>query len=256
MCFLCQHGVICLTVALRQCKPLIPARPTLRWIHGSPRSLKFTFAEDFSDVKGMDRLSVDEHLHVMLHLKAATMQKMRIVCKLWCAIVDGLSQEEWKRIYHAQVCDWLRVGSSFDWKRAAYEATIHEYAICAWCVWSKAHVRVTSPWRVQNDVVLRSGVDRSLIMHGIDFVYLNTFSIRGIRRSCLQREDRMPCSNCASRSKRKCLKLRYQYYLRSNTTNQQALNECLARYLACTTAQNVPNANTVAAGTTSVESHE
>ena len=151
----------------------------------------------------------------------------RRVCKRLLMIVDCLTQAEWKRLYFRQVCDSLCVGCGFDWRQAATRASMNSPVVNALCVWKNVYVNVLVPW---NNSCLRDGVVRLVSRNSIDFVYRNTFSLRGMTRACALQGTKL-CSNCATRSKQKCLNLQYKYYLRPSVEDATALDECLSLYI-------------------------
>ena len=184
----------------------------------------------------MIELSHDLRWMVFCYLPAAEILRCRVVCREWQFVVDGASQDEWKVIYHAQVCDGLNVGRSFDWRSAAVIATGYANAVEALCLWNSMRVWVAVPWNEEEHVVnvpLRDGVVRTCACSAnVDFVYDGAFRLRGMPRSCVHRNDTHPCSNCRSRSKQRCLNLRYDYYIRSLCTEDAMLDEHLSFRLA------------------------
>lgn len=187
----------------------------------------------------MIELSRDLRWMVLSYLSpAAIIIRCRVVCREWRCTVDGATQNEWKVLYHAQVCDGLNVGTSFDWRSAAVIATGHAKAVEALCMWKSRRVWVAVPWNEEQRVVnvpLRNGVVRAhaCSANNIDFVYDDAFRLRGMPRSCMRRNDVHPCINCRSRSKQRCLNPRYDYYIRSvNDTEDALLDELLGFRLA------------------------
>ena len=175
---------------------------------------------------------------VFCRLPAAEIVRCRIVCIEWQCTIDAATQDEWRVIYHAQVCEGLNVRQSFDWRSAAVVATRHAKAIDALCLWNSMHVRLAVPWDEEQHVVnvpLINGVVRYACKAAvIDFVYDDAFRLRGLLRSCVHRKENNPCANCRSRSKQRCLNPRYDYYLRPLQTAQfnTSLDECLSFRLA------------------------
>lgn len=151
---------------------------------------------------------------IVKRLPATRIVELRVLSSEWCAFLDGVSQEEWKRVYTAQVCDTLIVGASFDWKKAAIATSRHVNAVEAVCTWNKRRVRVAVPWCTSGvDPLLRSDVTRaSSTPVMIDYVYANMFLLRGFLRTCRYRPDTVPCRNCLS--KQCCLAPRYDYFVR------------------------------------------
>ena len=153
--------------------------------------------------------------------------------------IDRATQHEWRVLYHEQVCSWLVVGPEFDWRRAAVVATTRESAVEALCVWNNAVVSVVVPWQDEGtmDAPLRRGVVRLIHKGGIEFVYDDAFKLRGTVRSCLQRHA-PPCLNCSTRSKRRCLNVQYDYYLRQMDLDLVKLDECLGLHLKASRKKN------------------
>lgn len=180
---------------------------------------------------------------VLRHLPASEILRARPICNAWRQTVDRTPQHEWRRLYCCRVCSVLRVGEAFDWRAAAVRAAQVSASIDAECTWHKVCVRVSAPWMTNQTVEapLRAGVVRSedFHTHVVDYVYDEMFRLRGFGRSCLQRSQCEQCANC--RSKRKCLFMRYDYYLRPlselSTNDPTALDECLGLHLrdACMT---------------------
>ena len=157
----------------------------------------------------------------------------------WKHTIDRATQHEWRVLYHEQVCSWLVVGPEFDWRRAAVVATTRESAVEALCVWNNAVVSVVVPWQDEGtmDAPLRRGVVRLIHKGGIEFVYDDAFKLRGTVRSCLQRHA-PPCLNCSTRSKRRCLNVQYDYYLRQMDLDLVKLDECLGLHLKASRKKN------------------
>lgn len=165
----------------------------------------------------------------------------RAVALRWRQMVDGVTQNEWKRIYHERVCDSLIVGDGFDWRRAACLAsTSSGRSIEAVCLWNLKSVYLISPWRESQTTVetpLKRGIERGLWLDitTVEFVYDNTFRLRGMAQTCIKRNETSMCRNCRTGSKRRCLNLQYRYYLRampSWSADEQSFNECLGLRLA------------------------
>ena len=175
----------------------------------------------------MNTLSEDEILMILRRLPVIYILHSRCVCKRLVMIVDHLTQEEWKQLYFRQVCDKLFVGTGFDWRQAAIRASMNTPLVNALCVWKNLYVNVLVPW---NNACLRDGVVRLVSRNSIDFVYNNTFSLRGMTRACASQGTTL-CSNCATRSKQKCLNLQYEYYLRPSVEDLTTLDECLSLYI-------------------------
>ena len=165
----------------------------------------------------------------------------RAVTSRWRQVVDDVPQHEWKRIYHERVCDSLIVGDEFDWKRAACLASCGS-SIEAVCLWNLKSVYLVSPWKDSQttatiETPLKSGVERGLWLDvtTVEFVYDNTFRLRGMAQTCIKRNETFMCRNCRTGSKRRCLNLQYRYYLRampSLSASERSFNECLGLRLA------------------------
>ena len=171
---------------------------------------------------------------------AGMILQCRMVCQYWQYTIDGATQDEWKSLYHAQVCDGLNVGISFDWRSAVVIATGHAKAVEALCLWNSRRVWVAVPWNEEQNVVnvpLRRGVVRTEAYNAVvDFVYDDAFRLRGMPRTCMRRNEIQPCINCRSRSKQKCLNPQYDYYIRSvNDKTDRQLDEHLSFRLAART---------------------
>jgi len=163
----------------------------------------------------------------------------RAVARRLRQLVDGVPQHEWKRIYHERVCDSLVVGDEFDWKRAACLAS-HGSSIAAVCLWNFKSVYLISPWIDSQTTVetpLKNGVERGSLLDvaAVEFVYDNTFRLRGMAQTCIRRSEQTMCRNCRTASKQRCLNLQYRYYLRELpclSADEPAFNECLGLRLA------------------------
>ena len=162
----------------------------------------------------------------------------RAVCVAWRQTVDGLSADDWRRLFCVRVCECLSVKEGFDWRYAAVSAALScRETIAATCTWHNVDVRVRTPWTSGSegiDAPLRPGISRGKNTpnnaHVIDYIYDDTFRLRAIGRTCIQ-QFAQECSNCAS--KRQCLFMRYTYYLRPlQATLTHDLDECLSRRLA------------------------
>lgn len=163
----------------------------------------------------MDKLPADVVWRVLSLLRASAIVWCRLVSKHFKRVIDDTTIEEWRRLYHEQVCSWLDVGPSFDWRKAAVVATTREHAVDALCLWNNSVVSVVVPWLGGDDCPLRRGVVRNVASAGcVEFVYDSAFRLRGTIRTCVQR-NASQCYNCARHTKRKCLSPRYTYYLRS-----------------------------------------
>ena len=176
-------------------------------------------------------LSMDVTWTVLQHVPSDEIVRNRRVCRVWREVVDRVPGDEWRRLFCARVCPVLCVGPGFDWKRAATRAAHRRGAIVAECTWHNVCVRVCPPWLNKNDIdsPLRTGVVRATALtHMVDYIYDDTFRLRGLGRSCIQREVTELCGNCAS--KRQCLFMQYHYYLRALAPNP-ALDERLSQYL-------------------------
>lgn len=189
----------------------------------------------------IDVLSRDMCWRLLSFVPANEIVKNRQVCREWRRVVDDVSQQEWKMMFCMQVCDGLTVSDDFDWRRAAVRAAEEPSAVDALCIWNALRVRVVTPWTASSDAIinspLRCGVVR-LRPHTqnlyIEFVYDDMFRLRGLARSCIQRNDTSPCSHCRTRSKQRCLNPRYDYYIRSLSADEDTteLNETLSRRLS------------------------
>lgn len=167
----------------------------------------------------------------------------RLVCRLWCSTVDSVPSWEWKAMYFRLVCDSLCVRPSFDWKLAVVRC-VRECGdgLHAYCTWKAAWVCVVAPWFDDSDMCLdaplRNGIERIDAPHTNDYLYDKSFRLRGIPRSCAQRSAHSLCTNCRSRSKRRCLAMRYDYYIseRTDLTNRThgTIDEVLALRLVST----------------------
>ena len=183
----------------------------------------------------MSRLPFDVIWLILHHLPSDEIVYSRQVCCLWKSSVDNASIDDWRHLYCMRVCGSLLVGPNFNWMKAAVNASGVSATIVAICMWHNVLVRLSAPW-VSTDTVngeLRDGVVRSEndFTHVIDYIYENTFRLRCLGRSCLQRQASDKCLNC--RNKRQCLFMEYDYYLRPIDFHSQTLDECLGRHL-CT----------------------
>lgn len=175
----------------------------------------------------MNRLSHDNIWSIISWLPIDRIIPSSIVCRQWMFVIHNRTQEEWRRIYHRHVCDWLCVGAMFDWKRAVGWSGRHDTTLIALCVWNNLYVCIAVPW--DENASLRDGIIRLVRPHSVDFVYRDTFRLRGLAQSCLLQGSVIPCRNC--KSKQGCLNLRYKYYLTTLTQDVTTLNECLSHYL-------------------------
>lgn len=192
----------------------------------------------------------DVQWHILSFLPAREIEHGRRVCGEWRDVVDGTTPSNWKDLYRRQVGVDLCVSSMFDWRRAAVRATLAERAVVAVCLWkSSQKIRVVVPWTTDDavDAPLRIGVRRQALGSNVEYVYDDTFALRGLHRTCLHRHSHSPCRNCDSRSKQKCLAPRYDYYLREMTQDAVALDECLGFRLVH--AANAPIGTTFDAST-------
>ena len=168
---------------------------------------------------------------VLQHVPSDEIVRNRRVCRSWREVVDHVSTDEWRRLFCTRVCSVLCVGPEFDWKGASVRAANRRASIRALCTWHKVCVRVCPPWLISDEIdsPMRTGVVRATALtHMVDYVYENTFRLRGLGRSCIQREVRDLCRNCVS--KRQCLFMQYDYYLRPLALNPM-LDERLGQYL-------------------------
>ena len=179
---------------------------------------------------------------VMTNVSGKEIALCRTVCMAWCDVVDSVSLEEWKELYMAVVCDVLCVRNSFDWKRAALSSVDYGHGLKVFCTWKSVWVFLASPWISDShegcvDAPLRRGVERVDASQANDYIYDNSFRLRGIARSCNQQNTHLLSTNCRSRSKRRCLAMRYDYYVSgvSDSTNgsEWMLDEALALRLVC-----------------------
>ena len=180
------------------------------------------------------RLPADVLWCVVKCLPVADILSLRMLSREWCGFLDSVSQEEWKRVYMAQVCDALMVGASFDWKKAAIATSRHVNAVEAVCTWNKKRVRFAVPWCTSGvDPLLRADVTRAYSTPVMtDYVYDGMFLLRGLLRTCRYRPDTVPCRNC--QSKQSCLVPTYDYYIRpvSDDTSAKVRDERLGFLLA------------------------
>jgi hypothetical protein len=188
----------------------------------------------------MKNLCVDLIWHVTGTLDGRDICLCRQICSLWRDAVDGATQGEWRALYERRVGVFLRVGESFDWRKATVAATGHCESIRAMCIWDGRSVTIIPPWKcarlvydetqhVLFDTCLRPGVARGSLIDAnvVDFVYNEVIRLRGLQRSCLIRRCDEPCRNCITR--RRCLVPTYDYYIRpAFDIDPIVLNECLA----------------------------
>lgn len=141
------------------------------------------------------------------------------------------------------LCVMFCVQHSFDWKRAALCSVDYGHGLRVFCTWKSVWVFLVCPWvsdsyEVCVDAPLRVGVERVSESQANDYIYDNSFRLRGIARSCNHQNDtQWLCTNCRTRSKRRCTALRYDYYVSdvSISANREAwmLDEALALRLVC-----------------------
>lgn len=177
----------------------------------------------------MKTLPADLLWIVVHHLPCDEILFARVVSRVWRDAIDARSRLEWRDLYCSRVCDLLDVGPHFDWRRAAARAARASTTIDAECTWKNVYVRVSAPWISDNmiDSPLRQGVVRreDVHTHFVDYVYDNTFRLRCLGRSCVQRQVTPQCNNC--QNKRQCLFMSYTYYLRPLQDIGPDLDECL-----------------------------
>lgn len=113
------------------------------------RVAKFSAAQE---ERTLMHLPHDMKWCIVRYLPAADIQELRVLLRDWRNFLDGVSQEEWKLVYMAQVCDMLMVGASFDWKSAAIATSRHVNAVEAVCTWNKKRVRFAVPMRKVDDL--------------------------------------------------------------------------------------------------------
>jgi hypothetical protein len=168
-------------------------------------------------------------------------------CRSWRAMLNALPQTMWEVFYRSKVCSLLTVSASFDWKRAVAHASRASDTICVMCVWKGTAMRMAVPWTMTSgdaahfdeyaravvEQYLRPGIKRCLSMpYDVDFIYHDAFRLRMRTRSCIHRPSRPPCVNCETRSKRKCLRLRYDYFIRPfDNIPEEQLDELLAPHI-------------------------
>jgi hypothetical protein len=186
------------------------------------------------------------HCLVSLLLPLRDIFRCRAVNTHWMQVADALAPHEWRALYCRQVCDFLRVSPHFDWRRAAVTAARNAQMhsrLDVWCTWRRGWLCLVSPWVDNTETPfssLRCGVARLSVSssHSIDFLYDNAFRLRGRVRTCLQRHCSDPCGNCQLRSKQRCLKRRYDYYIRCVQNAQPTeTDEFLSRHLSALTAR-------------------
>ena len=180
---------------------------------------------------------------VMCNLSGKEIVSCRTVCRAWCVMVDSVSLEQWRELYMTVVSDVLCVRSSFNWKRAALCSVNYEHGLRVFCTWKSVWMFLASPWASDSHEVcintpLRTGVERVNVSQANDYIYDKSFRLRGIARSCNQQNTHWLCTNCRTRSKRRCLAMRYDYYVSdvSDSANREVwmLDEALAFRLVCT----------------------
>lgn len=187
----------------------------------------------------MNDVSDDALWRILKRLSTFEMCAAREVSHHIRRVVDSVPQLEWKRIYHERVWDSLIVGDDFDWRRATCLAG-RAVGIQALCLWNYKSAYLEIPWLDEEHLALetplRHGVRRNVIdLTTIEFVYDNTFRLRGMARTCLRRNAINMCLNCRLGSKQRCLNLKYQYYVREMprfSANEHSFNECLGLRLA------------------------
>ena len=187
----------------------------------------------------MDRVNDDVLWRILQWLLPLEACATRAVAYRFKTVVDAVPQHEWRRIFHERVCDCLNVGDAFDWRRAGCLASTRD-GIKALCLWNYKSVFLITPWThpyATLESPLKSGVRREPIcdITAIDFVYDDTFRLRGMAQTCLRRNEGSMCANCRTNSKRRCQNLQYRYFLRempSLSANEHAFNECLGLRLA------------------------
>lgn len=185
---------------------------------------------------------------IVCHLCPADVIACRMTCWSWRMMLDAVPQRQWEQFYRLSVCSVLNVGPSFDWQRAVAYAARTSDTIKVLCVWKGISVRMAVPWtkssnvhahfdecaRAVVDQYLYPGIRRSqcITPHDLDFIYHDAFRLRMRSRSCIHRNSIPACYNCETRSKRRCLELRCEYFIRSlDNIPEERVDELLARYI-------------------------
>lgn len=174
-------------------------------------------------------------------LAAKQIMTVRRVSTWWKHVVDNVSQHTWKLLYQDRVCRNMHVGPSFDWKNAFARAACNDNIINVHCVWKSVNLYISPPWKDEpsidiacmSDVTrnVRTGVRRQSVSNeAIDYQYGDIFTLRAIARTCRGRNSLTTCNNCLS--KRRCLRLQYDYYLRRMIEHDERVDEHLSWCLA------------------------
>jgi hypothetical protein len=183
-------------------------------------------------------LSADVIWSILRFLPCNDIVYNRQVSCIWRQTIDELTNDDWRNMFGSRVCRVLCVGDHFDWKVAAVNASrALGDTIEASCTWHNVSVRMRAPWKSVHgiDAPLSPGIVRggdSQNTHIVDYVYDDTFRLRGLGRTCVQQFND-ECSNCLN--KRQCLFMRYTYYVRPlQDSISTELDECLSRRLCDT----------------------
>jgi hypothetical protein len=172
------------------------------------------------------------------------MMRCRRVCHFWQETVDEIPQHVWKKIYSQRVCS-LNVKDSFDWKSAFAQAASRVHFINAHCLWKETAVHIMPPWinetwfYVHTSLAdtghgMRSGIQRLEGYDVLDYNYGGRFRLRARARTCRSRRCIDVCRHCNfPQSKKKCLNLKYEFFLRQTCADEDVdehLSQCLAAY--------------------------